>query len=104
MASPTMAKRETGSPARAAPASPPTREAVARGVELVSSWGLQVEVGRHVFDRVGYLAGDDQARLADANEALVGILSTLAPARREGRRRRTVQRNGPETYRRTGLT
>lgn len=52
------------------PASPPTREAVARGAELLSSWGLQVEVGRHAFDRVGYLAGHDQARLADVNEAL----------------------------------
>jgi muramoyltetrapeptide carboxypeptidase len=27
-------------------------------------------VGRHAFDRAGYLAGSDQARLADVNEAL----------------------------------
>jgi len=52
------------------PASPPTREAVARGAELLSGWGLQVEIGRHAFDTAGYLAGSDQARLADVNEAL----------------------------------
>ncbi len=29
-----------------------------------------VEIGSHAFDRAGYLAGSDQARLADVNEAL----------------------------------
>jgi muramoyltetrapeptide carboxypeptidase len=52
------------------PASPPTRKLVARGAELLSSWGLQVEMGRHAFDRDGFLAGPDAARLADVNEAL----------------------------------
>lgn len=52
------------------PASPPTRAAVARGEELLSSWGLRVELGRHVFDRAGYLAGSDEARSADVDEAL----------------------------------
>ena len=51
------------------PASPPSRDGVARGVELLESWGLRVEIGRHAFDHLGYLAGDDQARLADLNEA-----------------------------------
>lgn len=51
------------------PASTPDREFVARGVELLSGWGLQVELGRHVFDSVGYLAGSDEDRLADLNEA-----------------------------------
>jgi muramoyltetrapeptide carboxypeptidase len=37
---------------------------------LLSSWGLLVEVGGHAFDREGYRAGSDQARLADLNEAL----------------------------------
>lgn len=37
---------------------------------MLSSWGLQVELGRHALDRAGYLAGPDQARLADVNEAL----------------------------------
>ncbi len=37
---------------------------------MLGSWGLQVEIGRHAFDRAGYLAGADRARLADLNEAL----------------------------------
>jgi muramoyltetrapeptide carboxypeptidase len=52
------------------PASPPSRDGVARGVELLESWGLRVEIGRHAFDQLGYLAGDDHDRLADLNEAL----------------------------------
>ncbi|MEV0288825.1 LD-carboxypeptidase [Kribbella sp. NPDC050820] len=51
------------------PASTPEREFVARGVELLTGWGLQVELGRHVFDSVGYLAGTDEDRLADLNDA-----------------------------------
>lgn len=39
------------------PASTPDRDEVARGVELLTSWGLSVELGNHVFDRLGhYLA------------------------------------------------
>lgn len=52
------------------PASPPDREAVGRGAELLEAWGLQVEIARHAFDSVGYLAGDDADRLADLNDAL----------------------------------
>ncbi|MFE2071036.1 hypothetical protein ACFXDH_53275, partial [Streptomyces sp. NPDC059467] len=33
-----------------APACPPSREEAARGVDLLTSWGLQVELGEHVFD------------------------------------------------------
>ena len=51
------------------PASTPSRDGVARGVELLESWGLRVEIGRHAFDQLGYLAGDDHDRLADLNEA-----------------------------------
>jgi muramoyltetrapeptide carboxypeptidase len=42
---------------------------VARGIELLESWGLRVQTGRHVFDRTGYLAGPDDDRLDDLNEA-----------------------------------
>ncbi|MFD2083503.1 S66 peptidase family protein [Actinopolymorpha cephalotaxi] len=52
------------------PASPPSREGVERGVELLTGWGLRVEVADHVFDQVGYLAGSDEDRLADVNAAL----------------------------------
>jgi muramoyltetrapeptide carboxypeptidase len=53
------------------PASPPERAQVERGIELVSRWGLTVELGAHVFERHGhYLAGRDEHRLADLNDAL----------------------------------
>ena len=38
---------------------------------MLESWGLKVEVGAHAFDRHGhFLAGKDEDRLADWNEAL----------------------------------
>lgn len=53
------------------PASPPDREKVADGTRLLESWGLRVEIGAHVFDRRGhFLAGSDEDRLADINDAL----------------------------------
>lgn len=52
------------------PASTPDREEVALGVELLRSWGLVVELGEHIFDQLGhYLAGTDEDRLADLNDA-----------------------------------
>jgi muramoyltetrapeptide carboxypeptidase len=42
-----------------------------RGVALLSSWGLIPEIAPHAFDRHGhYLAGRDEDRLADLNDAL----------------------------------
>jgi muramoyltetrapeptide carboxypeptidase len=53
------------------PGSTPDREKVAYGAEMLSNWGLTVEIGAHVFDRHGhYLAGRDEDRLADMNDAL----------------------------------
>ena len=51
------------------PASTPNRDFVARGVELLTSWGLRVELGDHVFDEWGYMAGRDEDRAADLNRA-----------------------------------
>ncbi|MFD7155230.1 LD-carboxypeptidase [Kribbella sp. NPDC059898] len=51
------------------PASTPDRELVAKGIDLVTNWGLQVELGDHAFDTHGYLAGTDEDRLADLNDA-----------------------------------
>lgn len=53
------------------PSSPPDPEKVAYGADLIGSWGLRAEIGAHAFDRHGhYLAGKDEARLADLNDAL----------------------------------
>lgn len=53
------------------PASTPPHEGVAAGVELLSSWGLRVEVAPHVFaEHGGFLAGPDEARAGDLNDAL----------------------------------
>ncbi len=63
------------------PASRPDREQVARGAELLASWGLEVELGGHAFDSYGhYLAGRDEDRLADLNDALrdPGVRAILA--------------------------
>lgn len=51
------------------PSGPTRPDRVARGIELLESWGLRVQTGRHVFDRNGYLAGHDDDRLKDLNEA-----------------------------------
>ena len=53
------------------PASTPELAHVERGAQLLRGWGLDVEIGVHVFDRVGhYLAGSDADRLGDVNDAL----------------------------------
>ncbi|MEV0133418.1 LD-carboxypeptidase [Dactylosporangium sp. NPDC050688] len=51
------------------PSGPTLPERVERGIALLASWGLRVLVGRHVFDRSGYLAGHDDDRLRDLNAA-----------------------------------
>lgn len=62
------------------PASTPTHEAVDGGARLLTEMGYVVEVGDHVFDRVGYLAGTDHDRLADVNDALAdpGVKAVIA--------------------------
>ncbi|MCA2213348.1 S66 peptidase family protein [Jidongwangia harbinensis] len=40
-----------------------------RGIAILESFGLVVERGAHLYDRYGYLAGTDEARLADLNAA-----------------------------------
>ena len=52
------------------PASTPEEEGVYRCARIYESWGLRVKLGRHVFSRCGYLAGTDDERLADINDAL----------------------------------
>ncbi len=35
----------------------------------LESWGLEVQVGQHVFDEWGYMAERDEDRLADLKDA-----------------------------------
>lgn len=51
------------------PASFPSEELLAESVRTLEGWGLVVEVGKHAMDRHGYLAGQDEDRLADLNDA-----------------------------------
>jgi muramoyltetrapeptide carboxypeptidase len=53
------------------PGSRPKPERVRRGAQILASWGLEVEISSHAFDSFGhYLAGRDEDRLADLNDAL----------------------------------
>jgi hypothetical protein len=52
------------------PASTPDESNVEQIATLLESNGLRVQLGRHVFDRFGYLAGRDEDRLNDLNEAI----------------------------------
>ncbi|HEX6500652.1 MAG TPA: LD-carboxypeptidase [Micromonosporaceae bacterium] len=52
------------------PSGPTRPERVARGVDLLTGWGLNVVLSPHAYARDGYLAGTDAQRLADLNLAL----------------------------------
>lgn len=52
------------------PASTPDEESVRRCVETLEGLGLRAEIGTHALDRLGYLAGRDEDRLADINDAI----------------------------------
>ncbi|WP_372453972.1 hypothetical protein [Actinoplanes hulinensis] len=39
-------------------------------METPAGWGLRPELGEHALDRRGFLAGRDEDRLADVNDAL----------------------------------
>jgi muramoyltetrapeptide carboxypeptidase len=59
------ALREGGCIGVCAPAGPVSGEALDHGLGWLESRGYRVRCGPHVRDRRGYLAGDDDARLAD---------------------------------------
>jgi muramoyltetrapeptide carboxypeptidase len=55
------------------PASPVPKGGLERGAAVLEVLGLRVEYGTHVYDAdttIDYLAGTDEARLSDFNEAL----------------------------------
>lgn len=65
------------------PASPVSKGGLERAAKLLESLGLIVEYGKHAYDvddTIDYLAGSDEHRLADINEALrdPGVKAILA--------------------------
>ena len=52
------------------PSSPAPSERVDLGVEMLTKWGLRVEIAPGALDIYGYFAGPDEARLAGINAAL----------------------------------
>jgi muramoyltetrapeptide carboxypeptidase len=53
-----------------APAGPVDEKALEAGLAVLSERGYEVAEGRHVREKLGYLAGCDAARLADLQEAM----------------------------------
>jgi muramoyltetrapeptide carboxypeptidase len=51
------------------PASFPDQGWAEQVAAAVAGWGLRPEMGRHALDRHGYMAGRDEDRLADLNDA-----------------------------------
>lgn len=52
------------------PASPPNRADLEACVELLENWGFQADIGPHAFNKLNYLAGTDDERVSDLNDAL----------------------------------
>ncbi len=52
-----------------APSGPLEPDRLARGCRVLESWGLEVVVGAHVLDRDRHLAGRDEDRAADVQQA-----------------------------------
>ncbi|HYR96385.1 MAG TPA: LD-carboxypeptidase [Candidatus Binatus sp.] len=48
-----------------APSGAVDEERLQAGIKVIEGWGLRVQVGSAVLSRQGYLAGSDEARLAD---------------------------------------
>ncbi|MCM3121702.1 MULTISPECIES: LD-carboxypeptidase [unclassified Mesobacillus] len=51
-----------------APASPPNKENLKRGLAFIAELGLNYKLGKSLYEEYGYLAGDDHARLEDLHE------------------------------------
>jgi hypothetical protein len=62
------------------PASFPTAEWVEEPGTSPEDWGLVVDIGRHAVDQWGFMAGRDQDRLDDLNDALrdPGVRAVIA--------------------------
>jgi muramoyltetrapeptide carboxypeptidase len=67
------------------PASTPPREGVEALVRFFEEQGLRASVGRHALDEHGFLAGTDDDRLADLNDALADPAVRAVVATRGGK-------------------
>lgn len=52
------------------PASQPDQAGIEARADILKSWGLEVEIGPHAFKKHHYLAGTDEQRLSDFNDAI----------------------------------
>jgi len=50
-----------------APSGPVKKEKLEQSIEYLKEFGYQIKLGNHLFDRYGYYAGTDHARVADLN-------------------------------------
>ena len=53
-----------------APAGKVTAGSLDAAINELTAWGLQVQLGAHVYDQENYFAGHDAARLADLQQAI----------------------------------
>ncbi|CAM4011159.1 S66 peptidase family protein [Mesobacillus thioparans] len=51
-----------------APASPPNKENLKRGLAFLTELGLNYKLGKSLYEEYGYLAGEDDARVEDLHE------------------------------------
>ncbi|WLR57042.1 LD-carboxypeptidase [Mesobacillus subterraneus] len=51
-----------------APASPPNKENLKRGLKFIEDLGLNYKLGKSLYSEYGYLAGNDEDRLADLHD------------------------------------
>ena len=51
-----------------APASPPNQEDLQKAIQYIESLGLRVKIGDHLNKQHGYLAGNDEERVADLHK------------------------------------
>jgi len=51
-----------------APASPVNQSEISEGLKLLESFPLKIKLGEHIFDRLNYLAGSDNDRVADFHQ------------------------------------
>ncbi|MCQ2608377.1 MAG: LD-carboxypeptidase [Bacteroidales bacterium] len=52
------------------PSGPVTKGSLDFAIETLQSWGLQVKLGKHTYDKLGVFAGSDENRASDLQKAI----------------------------------